>query len=90
MCCYIADPCSGSNGEEDNVAAILGSHEFKGCTFRIERGDYSGILSKVVENLEKATVCIKEKELTLQWVSKQTGIETSRIEQVYKIVEILA
>ena len=57
-----ADPCSGPNEEEDNVAAILGSSEFKGCTFRIERGDYSGILSKVVENLEKAKVCITAKK----------------------------
>ncbi|XP_068682622.1 dipeptidyl peptidase 3-like isoform X1 [Montipora foliosa] len=49
-----AEPCLGANGEEDKVAAILGSHEFKSCTFRVERGDYSGILRNVVENLEKA------------------------------------
>ena len=51
-----ADPSPGTNGEEDKVASILGSHEFEGCTFKVERGDYSGILKKVVENLEKAKV----------------------------------
>ena len=55
---FTAEPSPGANGEEDKVAAILGSHEFKGCTIRIERGDYAGIMSKVVENLEKAKVCI--------------------------------
>ena len=43
------------------MTAILGSHEFKGCTFRVERGDYSGILKNVVENLEKAKVKNKRK-----------------------------
>lgn len=50
-----AEACAGANGEKDKVASILGSHEFKGCTFKVERGDYAGILRKVVENLEKAT-----------------------------------
>lgn len=49
-----AEACVGENGEEDKMTAILGSHQFKGCTFRVERGDYSGILKNVVENLEKA------------------------------------
>lgn len=52
----IAEPCPGAGGEEDKVVAVLGSHEFKGCTFKVERGDYSGILKKVVENLDKAKV----------------------------------
>lgn len=56
---FLAEPCPGADGEEDKVVAILGSHEFKGCTFRVERGDYSGILKKVAENLDKAKVlCI--------------------------------
>ena len=38
------------------MAFLLGSHKFKDCTFRVERGDYSGILRKVVENLERAEV----------------------------------
>lgn len=54
---FLAEPCSSADGEEDKVVAILGSHEFKGHTFRVERGDYSGILKKVVENLDKAKVC---------------------------------
>ncbi|KAM7447258.1 bifunctional diacylglycerol diphosphate phosphatase/phosphatidate phosphatase [Porites harrisoni] len=49
-----AEPCLGASGEEDKVASLLGSHKFKDCTFRVERGDYSGILRKVVENLERA------------------------------------
>ena len=53
---FVAEPCLGANGEEDKVTSVLGSHEFKGCTFRVERGDYSGILKKVVENLERAKV----------------------------------
>ena len=57
-CVNAAEPCLGANGEEDEVAAILGSHEFKSCTFRVERGDYSGILKNVVENLEMAKVKI--------------------------------
>lgn len=56
---FSAEPCPGASGEKDNIAGLLGSHEFKGCTFKIERGDYSGILTKVVENLEKAKVCSK-------------------------------
>ena len=53
---FLAEPCLGASGEEDKVASLLGSHKFKGCTFRVERGDYSGILRKVVENLERAEV----------------------------------
>lgn len=56
---FSAEPCPGANGEQDNIAALLGSHEFKGCTFKVERGDYSGILTKVVVNLEKAKACSK-------------------------------
>lgn len=56
---FSAEPCPGASGEKDNIAGLLGSHEFKGFTFKIERGDYSGILTKVVENLEKAKVCSK-------------------------------
>lgn len=56
---FSAEGCPGANGEQDNIAALLGSHEFKGCTFKVERGDYSGILTKVVENLEKAKACSK-------------------------------
>ncbi|KAL9953202.1 hypothetical protein ACROYT_G040579 [Oculina patagonica] len=48
------EPCPGASGEQDNTAAVLGSHEFKGCTVKVERGDYSGILKKVVEHLDKA------------------------------------
>ena len=51
-----AEPYPGADGEEDKVVTVLGSHEFKGCTFRVERGDYSGLLKRVVENLEKAKV----------------------------------
>jgi len=51
------EPCPGASGEKDNIAAVLGSHKFKDCTFKVERGDYSGILKKVVENLEKAKAC---------------------------------
>nr|XP_058946241.1 dipeptidyl peptidase 3-like isoform X1 [Pocillopora verrucosa] len=49
-----AEPYPGADGEEDKVVTVLGSHEFKGCTFRVERGDYSGLLKRVVKNLEKA------------------------------------
>ena len=51
-----AEPYPGADGEEDKVVIVLGSHEFKGCTFRVERGDYSGLLKRVVKNLEKAKV----------------------------------
>ena len=53
---FKAEPYPGTDGEEDKVVTVLGSHEFKGCTFRVERGDYSGLLKRVVENLEKAKV----------------------------------
>lgn len=56
---FSAEPCPGASGEQDNIAALLGSYEFKGCTFKVERGDYSGILTKVVKNLEKAKACSK-------------------------------
>jgi len=51
------ESCPGASGEKDNIAGVLGSHEFKDCTFKVERGDYSGILRKVVDNLEKAKAC---------------------------------
>lgn len=46
----------GVDGEEDKVVIVLGFYEFKGCIFRVERGDYFGLLKRVVENLEKVKV----------------------------------
>lgn len=52
----LATPCPGPSGEEDTMATLIGSHEYKGCTIKVTRGDYSGLLRRVVESLEKAKV----------------------------------
>ncbi|XP_078391770.1 dipeptidyl peptidase 3 [Cetorhinus maximus] len=42
---------ASSKGEPDNKCGV---YEFDGVTFQVVRGDYSPLLKKVVENLEKA------------------------------------
>ena len=64
---FSAEPCPGASGEQDKIAVLLGSHEFKGCTFKVERGDYSGILTRVVENLEKTKACSKRDNFKRQF-----------------------
>jgi hypothetical protein len=44
------------NGVEDKVSPFVASHEYNGCTIKITRGDYSGLLKRVVDNLEQAVV----------------------------------
>ncbi|GCB86544.1 hypothetical protein scyTo_0027285, partial [Scyliorhinus torazame] len=42
-----------SKSEQDNKCGV---YQFDGATFRVVRGDYSPLMKKVVENLEKAKV----------------------------------
>ena len=58
---YTDGPVPGLN------TGILGEHDFKpknsseSCTFRVTRGDYSKLLSLVVDDLSKAKVSSLEK-----------------------------
>ena len=50
--------------DHDSVAAVLGSHVFKGTTVEVTRGDYAPLMAAVVEHLTKAMVsCLS----TQQW-----------------------
>ena len=42
--------------DRDSVAALLGSHVFKGVTVEVTRGDYAPIMAAVVEHLTRAKV----------------------------------
>ncbi|XP_038620187.1 dipeptidyl peptidase 3-like isoform X1 [Tachyglossus aculeatus] len=50
----LASVLSGDSAPDSDVTPKLKSSEFKGCHFRVTRGDYAPILKKVVEHLEKA------------------------------------
>ncbi|XP_031572146.1 dipeptidyl peptidase 3-like [Actinia tenebrosa] len=61
--CTTAEPL---NGVEDKMSSLIASHEYKRCTIKITRGDYSGLLKRVVENLEKAvTYASNEREKSM-------------------------
>ena len=42
--------------DRDSIAALLGSHVFKGVTVEVKRGDYAPIMATVVEHLTRAKV----------------------------------
>ena len=46
----LADPC----GDNDEIASILGSHQFKGSTVVVSRGDYAPVMKRINEELAKA------------------------------------
>lgn len=64
-------PAEPLNGVEDKMSPLIASHEYKGCTIKISRGDYSGLLKRVVENLEKAVVR-KITQINLKIILKTT------------------
>ena len=49
----VADPV----GDDDDVACLIGSHNFRGKTVDITRGDYSDMMMRLVDNLQLAKVC---------------------------------
>lgn len=49
----VADPV----GDDDDVACLIGSHNFRGKTVDITRGDYSDLMKRLVDNLQLAKVC---------------------------------
>ena len=48
----IADPV----GDDDDIACLIGSHNFRGKTINIARGDYSDLMKRLVDNLQSAKV----------------------------------
>ena len=50
----VADPV----GDDDDVACLIGSHNFRGKTVNITRGDYSDLMKRLVDNLQLAKVRI--------------------------------
>lgn len=55
--------------DRDSVAALLGSHVFKGVTVEVKRGDYAPLLSAVVGHLTKAKVSCHSAHRCLVWCS---------------------
>lgn len=48
---------------DDAISSILGSHEFRGATILVTRGDYSPLMSAVADSLSAAqNVCANEEE----------------------------
>ena len=45
-------PCD----KKDTVTSFLGPHTYKKNSITVERGDFSGIMEKIVKNLEEAEV----------------------------------
>ena len=43
-------------GDDDDVACLIGSHNFRGKTIDITRGDYSDLMKRLVDNLKLAKV----------------------------------
>ena len=48
----LADPVDAN----DTVSGCLGSHQFQGTTITVTRGDYSPLMKRMADNLEKAKV----------------------------------
>ena len=54
MCCVaVADPV----GDDDDLACLVGSHNFRAKIINVTRGDYSEVMKRLVENLQLAKVC---------------------------------
>ena len=43
-------------GDDDDIACLIGSHNFRGKTIDITRGDYSDLMKRLVDNLQLAKV----------------------------------
>ena len=43
-------------GDDDDIACLIGSHNFRGKTIDITRGDYSDLMKRLVDNLQSAKV----------------------------------
>lgn len=48
----VADPA----GDDDDIAHLVGSHNFREKAVNITRGDYSHLMRRVVDNLQLAKV----------------------------------
>lgn len=58
--------------DRDSVAALLGSHVFKGVTVEVKRGDYAPLMSAVVGHLTKAKVsCPSTHHCLFVWYGSQ-------------------
>lgn len=42
--------------KDDKIAALLGEHRYQNCSISVTRGDYSTLMERMIENLEKAKV----------------------------------
>ena len=51
-CVAVADPV----GDDDDLACLIGSHNFRAKAVNITRGDYSELMKRLVENLQLAKV----------------------------------
>ena len=61
VCMYIhvlTVPVADPVGDDDDVACLIGSHNFRGKTVDITRGDYSDLMKRLVDNLQLAKVRI--------------------------------
>ena len=55
-CCLSSSVLADAVDDRDSVAALLGSHVFKGVTVDVTRGDYAPLMAAVVEHLTRAKV----------------------------------